>query len=53
MMNSGEAYRTLRFTPAPLAGIWTASASKSLRMTFVREGEGLKIMLTCSHHYDD
>jgi hypothetical protein len=94
MTTSGEAYRTLRFTPtfleslagrdfsanerrafvkalsvldsdeqhpslrvhqlrAPLAGVWSASASRSLRMTFIRESEGVKIMLTCSHHYGD
>ena len=94
MTPSGEAYRTLRFTPtflatlagrefsaserrafikslalldeddshpslrvhelrSPLAGIWSASASRSLRMTFVPESRGLKIMLTCSHHYGD
>lgn len=94
MTKSGEAYRTLRFTPtflealaakdfsandrrafikslalldsdeshpslrvhqlrSPLAGIWSASASRSLRMTFLRESAGLKIMLTCSHHYGE
>lgn len=37
----------------PLAGIWSASASRSLRMTFVRAENGLKVMLTCSHHYGD
>ncbi len=32
-------------------GIWSASASDVLRMTFLREGVR-KVMLTCSRHYD-
>ena len=35
-----------------LAGLWSASASDVLRMTFVRLPEGRKAMLTCSRHYD-
>jgi hypothetical protein len=91
---SGQAYRTLRFTPTfletlldkeftaadrralvkalslldsnerhpslrvhelkeALAGFWSVSASKSLRMTFIREAEGIKRLMTCSHHYGD
>ena len=38
---------------APLAGVWSASASSSLRMTFLRGARGTKAMLTCSHHYGD
>ena len=34
-----------------LLGIWSASASDNLRMTFIRSPNGRKIMLTCSHHY--
>jgi hypothetical protein len=34
-----------------LAGMWSASASASLRMTFLRAGGGSKVMLTCSRHY--
>jgi mRNA-degrading endonuclease YafQ of YafQ-DinJ toxin-antitoxin module len=33
------------------AGIWSASASDELRMTFERADGGRKIMLTCSRHY--
>jgi mRNA-degrading endonuclease YafQ of YafQ-DinJ toxin-antitoxin module len=36
-----------------LAGIWSASASDSLRITFIRRPGGEKAILTCSHHYDD
>jgi mRNA-degrading endonuclease YafQ of YafQ-DinJ toxin-antitoxin module len=35
----------------PLAGIWSASASDQLRMTFERLAGGRKLMLTCSRHY--
>jgi mRNA-degrading endonuclease YafQ of YafQ-DinJ toxin-antitoxin module len=35
-----------------LAGVWSASASEALRMTFTRLPDGKKVMLTCSHHYD-
>lgn len=33
-------------------GSWSASASRSLRMTFERLPDGRKRMLTCSKHYD-
>lgn len=34
-------------------GSWSASASRSLRMTFERLDGGRKRMLTCSRHYGD
>jgi hypothetical protein len=34
-----------------LAGLWSASASDSLRLTFVRTGQGRKTMVSCSRHY--
>jgi mRNA-degrading endonuclease YafQ of YafQ-DinJ toxin-antitoxin module len=34
-----------------LAGVWSASASKDLRITFQRLPRGRKLLLTCSHHY--
>lgn len=34
-------------------GQWSASASKSLRITFERLGEGRKRILGCSPHYGD
>jgi mRNA-degrading endonuclease YafQ of YafQ-DinJ toxin-antitoxin module len=36
-----------------LAGVWSASASKELRITFERISEGRKRLLTCSHHYSN
>jgi mRNA-degrading endonuclease YafQ of YafQ-DinJ toxin-antitoxin module len=36
-----------------LQGIWSASASKSLRITFVRLDGGYKLLLTVDHHYGD
>ncbi len=33
------------------AGIWSASASDELRLTFERLPEGKKRMLACSRHY--
>lgn len=36
-----------------LAGQWSASVSKSLRITFERLDKGRKRILGCSHHYGD
>lgn len=35
-----------------LAGTWSASASASLRIAFLRTADGRKIILGCSKHYD-
>lgn len=35
-----------------LQGVWSASVSDVLRMTFLRLADGRKLMLTCSRHYD-
>ena len=35
------------------AGQWSATASKSLRITFERLEQGRKRILGCSHHYGD
>jgi mRNA-degrading endonuclease YafQ of YafQ-DinJ toxin-antitoxin module len=35
-----------------LAGLWSASASDSLRLTFIRTDRGRKTLLSCSRHYD-
>jgi mRNA-degrading endonuclease YafQ of YafQ-DinJ toxin-antitoxin module len=35
-----------------LAGLWSASASDSLRLTFVRTSQGRKTLVSCSRHYD-
>jgi hypothetical protein len=34
-----------------LGGLWSASASDSLRLTFVRTSQGRKTMVSCSKHY--
>lgn len=34
-----------------LTGLWSASASDDLRIVFVREAEGRKLILRCSRHY--
>jgi mRNA-degrading endonuclease YafQ of YafQ-DinJ toxin-antitoxin module len=34
-----------------LAGLWSVSASASLRLTFVRAEDGRKIMVSCTRHY--
>jgi mRNA-degrading endonuclease YafQ of YafQ-DinJ toxin-antitoxin module len=54
LLDTNEKHHSLRAHELThdLAGKWSASASKSLRMTFTREAEGKKRMLTCSHHYE-
>lgn len=34
-------------------GFWSASASRSLRITFLRLTDGRKLLVDCSQHYDD
>jgi len=34
-----------------LAGVWSASATDDLRIEFLRDGDGKKILLRCSRHY--
>lgn len=36
-----------------LEGLWSVSASKSVRLTFKRLKDGRKLLMTCSHHYGD
>jgi len=33
-------------------GLWSASATQVLRLTFERRPDGRKTMITCSRHYD-
>lgn len=35
------------------AGLWSASASRSLRITFLRLDGGRKLLVECSQHYGD
>lgn len=36
-----------------LAGVWSASASRDLRIAFQRLPDGHKLLLTCSRHYGE
>jgi hypothetical protein len=53
LLDQNERHRSLRVhqLQGDLAGVWSASASDELRMTFLRAGGGRKLMLTCSRHY--
>jgi hypothetical protein len=53
LLDANERHPSLRVHQLEhdLAGQWSASASASLRMTFLRLENGRKLMLTCSHHY--
>ena len=54
LLDGDEKHPSLRVhqLSGDLAGLWSASASDSLRVTFVRTGQGRKTLLTCSKHYD-
>ncbi len=53
LLDSNERHPSLRVHElrGPLKGVWSASASDELRITFERLDEGRKLLLTCSHHY--
>ena len=53
LLDSNEQHPSLRVheLQGPLAGIWSASASDALRVTFERIPGGRKLLLTCSRHY--
>jgi hypothetical protein len=55
LLDSNEKHPSLRVHALrdPLAGFWSVSASRSLRMTFIREADGIKRLMTCSHHDGD
>jgi hypothetical protein len=40
------------FIVGDLAGLWSASASEVLRLTFVRTPQGRKTLVRCTRHYD-
>jgi mRNA-degrading endonuclease YafQ of YafQ-DinJ toxin-antitoxin module len=54
LLDQNEKHPSLRVheLKPPLQGIWSASASDELRMTF-RRNRDRKTMLTCSRHYGD
>lgn len=55
LLDQNERHPSLRVHElhGDLAGVWSASASKDLRITFERISDGRKCLLTCSHHYAD
>ncbi len=55
LLDENERHPSLRVHElrGDLTGIWSASASKELRITFERISNGRKRLLTCSHHYAD
>jgi mRNA-degrading endonuclease YafQ of YafQ-DinJ toxin-antitoxin module len=54
LLDQNETHPSLRVheLEGQLKGVWSASASDVLRMTFKRMPGGKKAMLTCSRHYD-
>jgi mRNA-degrading endonuclease YafQ of YafQ-DinJ toxin-antitoxin module len=55
LLEENERHSSLRVHElrGDLTGVWSASASKELRITFERISDGRKRLLTCSHHYAD
>lgn len=53
LLDTNEQHPSLRIHQlhGDQAGIWSASASDELRLTFERLPEGKKRMLECSRHY--
>jgi hypothetical protein len=54
LLDTNEQHPSLRVHAlrGELKGLWSASASDSLRVTFIRLSNGRKRLLTCSKHYD-
>jgi hypothetical protein len=54
LLDSDERHPSLRVhqLQGDLTGLWSASASDVLRLTFVRTAQGRKTMVSCSRHYD-
>ncbi len=54
LLDGNERHPSLRVheLQGPLAGVWSASASEVLRLTFERTDSGHKRLLTCRRHYD-
>jgi mRNA-degrading endonuclease YafQ of YafQ-DinJ toxin-antitoxin module len=54
-LDTNERHPSLRVhqLQGPLEGIWSASASDSLRITFERLPGGQKRVLECSRHHGD
>jgi mRNA-degrading endonuclease YafQ of YafQ-DinJ toxin-antitoxin module len=54
LLDENERHPSLRVHElhGPLTGVWSASASDAIRLTFERVPGGRKRLLTCSRHYD-
>lgn len=54
LLDTDERHPSLRVhqLQGDLTGLWSASASDVLRLTFVRTAEGRKTMVSCTRHYD-
>ena len=54
LLDTDERHPSLRVhqLQGDLTGLWSASASDVLRLTFVRTARGRKTMVSCSRHYD-
>ena len=52
-LDEDERYPSLRVhqLSGDMTGIWSASASEDLRITFVRLEGGRKLLLRCTRHY--
>jgi mRNA-degrading endonuclease YafQ of YafQ-DinJ toxin-antitoxin module len=53
LLDTDEKHPSLRIhqLQGDLSGLWSASASDVLRLTFVRTGQGRKTLVSCSRHY--
>lgn len=53
LLDSNEGHPSLRVheLQGDLAGLWSVSASASLRLTFIRGEQGRKTMVSCTSHY--
>jgi mRNA-degrading endonuclease YafQ of YafQ-DinJ toxin-antitoxin module len=53
LLDTDEKHPSLRIhqLQGDLSGLWSASASDVLRLTFVRTGQGRKTPVSCSRHY--
>ena len=54
LLDTDERHPSLRVhqLQGDLTGLWSASASDALRLTFVRTPRGRKTLVSCSRHYD-
>lgn len=54
-LDSDERIPALRVHPlrGTRKGVWSASASRSLRILFLRLDAGRKLLMECNHHYGD